>query len=291
VNREYKTPSSSLAMLPLFLVFLGVLSTGPGMARADELPLGDPALTADPNAPMFAYGYRGGARGRFSLHIPILSPEHFSGAYLALRPLAELHNEEAIPLDGPAFLPLSFWRARLVLEAGYAPQVTVRGTPVQLGFGLMIEHESNHATDRSAGGFLSFHDVGVRTQLSVRVHPMVLLAAQLVGRVMFASCTKLAYGCTGDTGTGGFETVADVWVEVGLQDTAFGGAFAVHASYLPETESLIEEWRVALRGGLIIASQSVGRFQLFIEALFGRDVGLFRAQEVARVGVGFGWAI
>ncbi|MBW2462164.1 MAG: hypothetical protein JRH11_11010 [Deltaproteobacteria bacterium] len=275
----------------MFLVFLGVLSTGPGMARADELPLGDPALTADPNAPMFAYGYRGGARGRFSLHIPILSPEHFSGAYLALRPLAELHNEEAIPLDGPAFLPLSFWRARLVLEAGYAPQVTVRGTPVQLGFGLMIEHESNHATDRSAGGFLSFHDVGVRTQLSVRVHPMVLLAAQLVGRVMFASCTKLAYGCTGDTGTGGFETVADVWVEVGLQDTAFGGAFAVHASYLPETESLIEEWRVALRGGLIIASQSVGRFQLFIEALFGRDVGLFRAQEVARVGVGFGWAI
>jgi hypothetical protein len=260
-------------------------------APAPMLRLGDPALTADPNAPLFAYGYRGGARGRFSLNIPFLMPGPEGGFYVALRPLLELHNEESRPLSGPGYLPLSYWRGRLALEAGYALNVTLGRQDALLGFGLMLEHESDHTTDGTSGGFLSFHDVGVRTQLAFRPHDKVLFASQLGFRALFASCTRIEYGCTGDRGTGGFETLADVWVELGSGDTAFGGAFAIHASYLPGTESLIEEWRVVLRGALLIDPDAIGRVQVYLEALFGHDVGLFRAEELTRVGGGFGWAI
>ena len=70
--------------------------------------LGDPALTADPNAPMFAYGWLGGARGHLSLDIPIPVPESFGGSYLSLRPIGALHYEEGLPSAGPEFLPLAY---------------------------------------------------------------------------------------------------------------------------------------------------------------------------------------
>src|SRR5690606_33055158 len=160
----------------------------------------DRIYSADPNAPIVSYGFRRGVRARLAVTVPLLSEES-PAPFLTLTPLFEVHNEAGAD---PSYVPHELWRGRVELRGGYAVQLSRDPAGVSwLRLGAGLEHESDHATDRSRGGFVSFHNALLFGELVFPLGPLQI-ASLLGGRVLFLSCTRASI-CTGDSGETGLE--------------------------------------------------------------------------------------
>lgn len=260
---------------------LAVLQTGQAQAQ-DAANKYTSAVSADPNAHYAAYSWRHGARGRLGIVVPVIDSDD-SGAFVGLPFLFELHNRES---TDPVWLAHSFWRARIGAVGGY--QARLDDFVIRVGMGL--EHESNHATDRDWGGFLSFHNVLLFGSLSW-LDTLLEMRGTLGTRLLLLSCTRVHYGCTDDTGSTGAEIYLDVWIRSRMEDESILGAFGgLYGSYANGGEALFAERRFAMRGGGLLRLNEFGVFQLYGEALAGHDVGLDRQQSGLWLGVGIGWA-
>jgi hypothetical protein len=186
-------------------------------------------------------------------------------------------------------LPHQYWRGRIELRGGYTTPIddSAGADPTLLRVGLGLEHESDHATDRSLGGFLSFHDVLAFGELDVPLGAGVTLMSLTGLRALFLSCTRLGAGCSGADGDGSVEVHADV--RLAQETDPIGWFVSVFGAYLVPHGPLIEEWRIAGRIGVTLTRPSLGTLQLYGEGMAGNDVGLLRADRSVWAGGGLAW--
>lgn len=269
----------------LFLAFCAAVP-----ARADTR-----AISADPNAPSFRYGWLSGFRGRMGMPILIGGRSTREGWEVALIPMLELHNERG----SSSLVPYERWRGRASVELSYSPfDFDYRELWWSLTFAL--EHESAHRSVRpqpplvfalSRGSLPAYqyqNDLGLRLDLAWQPG-WVRWFARGWQRLHFATCTTRSLRCEDVT----FGGLTHEWsFELGAI-SADGGFFrpfiSVYLQHLGRSERTVEERRVVAQLGVSWPDGFGGRWSASALAQSG-DVGLGREDRTLMVGGFFGWS-
>ena len=244
-------------------------------------------LSAQPNAPAFSFGWRGGTRGTLSLAMPVVGELSVPGFSFAVLPLIELRNERsALPV------PFQFWRGRVAGEATWR-------WASSLGVTLGLEHESDHVTTLPGSAdpvplsdYLAINDLAVGADYTFLLGgaEAMALTPQLTARLLFLSCTRREVPCELPKG----DTSAELAAGAVLQGLGSGlrPYASLHLSYLFPRGQIGLERRALVQIGLRYRnSASTRMLQLFFTALAGNDVGLLREASVLQGGVGVRWSL
>lgn len=253
------------------------------------------ALSADPNAPSFRYGWLSGFRGRMAMPIWMGGTPIHRGWEIALVPLLELHNERG----SSAVVPFERWRGRASLELSYSP-FEFDDPGLSWSLTLALEHESAHrsvvpqrvltfALSRGALPAYQYqNDVGLRFDFEWEPG-WVRWFARGWQRLHFATCTLRSLGCEDVT----FGGVTHEWsFELGAlwSDRGFFRPFAsVYLQHLGRSERTVEERRVVAQLGVSWPDGFGGRWSASALAQSG-DVGLGREDRTLMVGGFLGWS-
>ncbi len=202
------------------------------------------------------------------------------GFAISAAPLVELHE----PRRSTQPLPSEYWRARLVIEAGYGWQ----RESASYGVGLLLEHESDHETAHACfhPEFLTQNDVGGLARATWALRALQLTAATRL-RLYVLSCTRERSRCRNFEGESSAAGQADVvldapsaWLKW-LHPFASMHGFGVLPSGLVRSESHLEG-----HAGVWLSTRAC-LIQLFLLVYAGNDLGITRAERVFEPGVGF----
>jgi hypothetical protein len=239
-------------------------------------------LSADPNVPLFGLEFRGAARATFGS--PIRPLTGADGLQVALVPLLELHDA----IGSPNAIPFENWRGRLEIHGGW--RVT-RATYAATGW-LGLEHESDHPTlwrgPYPTHSYFTLNSAVARAELTLPLGPLALTVVA-IERFHLDTCTSVFPECARAVGDGspafeqGAEAVADGSAGAAFSFRPFG---SIAMSWLFPSSRVVGEKRLALRAGLRVRQRAGGLWQLYLAALFGNDVGVFRHDTVTELGGG-----
>lgn len=229
---------------------------------------------------MFGLAWRGALRGTLGADVPIVASRNSIVPSFVLVPFVELHNDRGS--DSP--LPNQSWRGRLALEAWWSGR--------SAGFGVGVEHESDHATSHAGAvrDFLELNDVALRALWTMPIgHAALTLGAD--ARVYVFSCSRLGSGCEDFAGSMSFGATTSAVLDFGGARAAAGWhPFAsVDASGITGAAQLVRERRIVAHVGAWSSTARAGTWALFVIGFAGNDVGIGRADSVAQIGVGASW--
>jgi hypothetical protein len=260
----------------------------------EESGAGEPAhdhramLAAHPDAPWVTVAWRGQLRGTVAADIRPLFPAR-RGFTVRILPLIELHNARGS--DEP--LPNEAWRGKLALEAGWLWSAASTAARQRLHVAIALAHESDHNTARAEPDVdptaLQLNELSLRVVWTVATRAVVLRSrADLRGLAI--SCTDLSSSCSNFEGAASFGADADVVLDFApSMNGAWFPFVSTHGGGIVPNGDLVPEWRLVLHAGVYTRGSS-GVWALYGLGLVGHDVGIDRADRVARFGGGIRWS-
>ena len=239
-------------------------------------------LSADPNAPNFAFEQRGSVRAKFAILIPVLAPDT-SGSFISLFPLVELHdgrNSDVLPVKS---LPNEFWRGRFGIEVGWQVRLPIARSPT-LRVAVGAEHESDHKSfdieyyERNLNDHFSRADLFWPLQRG-------FISGALIERFHSNTHTRV---CVGSRHS--FEQAMEFTVNLHPWKSDRFALFAsVFASRLFEADCIAAEASLVTKAGFHNVSRH-GVWQLYVSINKGNDVGQNPGWTATKGGLGLAWS-
>lgn len=267
------------------------------------------AEAANPNAPLFALGWRNQLTAR--LGAPLRAYREAQGWLVRVDPAVELFN-----LHGLEGFPYQTWRGLLSIHVSHRsiPEPTL---PLTLAVRVGVAHESDHqsAPDLVIAPFcgwaytntlfaelrsgLDLGDVQLSGALRAGWHfysfTRVTRGSLMAGPDGFAEGTR----CSERDAAPAFEAAQNIELTLDLM-LRTGGAHmvgtitfcaAAHLDVLPASAAMYEEMRAVIAAGGCYRDPDIGELQLLGELWLGSYVGLVRFEQFPSAAAMFRWSV
>ena len=230
----------------------------------------------DPAVPAIGLDWRDGLRGVAGARVPIVRRDDRLGFAFELPAFIQLHN------DGAGVVPYQMWRGHIAALGSYRWGVA----PWTLRAHGALEHESDHDQQ---GHWVYYEAItaGFTATLETRAVRWTLSGQ---ARLLFETCT-FSIDCTYRVGRGSTSVQGTASVVADFQPTDRHRPFvAIYADATQGRGDVVDEVRAIAHAGYVLDVGQRGVWQLFGEALAGREVGYDSLLgNQLRIGAGLRW--